>query len=70
MNRRNNDFLYDTQGETSSDTRILTFIQGASELIEIAELIKKETNGNFIIEPDKITMKCLMEKNKVQLTLT
>ena len=34
---------------------------GAYELTDIAELIKKETDGNVIIEPDKNTMKCLME---------
>ena len=69
MNRRNNQFLYDTQGEgaygpgspTWSDTRILAVIPGAYELIEIAELIKEETNDNVIIEPDKNTMKSLME---------
>ena len=37
VNRWNNQFLYDTQGETWTDTR---FIPGAYELIEIAELIK------------------------------
>ena len=45
VNRRNNQLLYDTQGETWSDTRILAVIPGAYELIEIAELIKEETNG-------------------------
>ena len=40
--------------------RPMTF-QGAYELTEIAQLIKEETNGNVIIEPDKNTMKCLME---------
>ena len=30
-------------------------------LFEIAELKKKETNGNVIIESDKNTMKSLME---------
>ena len=34
---------------------------GAYELTEIAELIKEETDGNVIIEPDKNTMKSLME---------
>ena len=34
---------------------------GAYELTDIAELIKEETDGNFIIEPDKNTMKSLME---------
>ena len=29
--------------------------------MEIAELIKEETNGNVIIESDKTTMKSLME---------
>ena len=42
VNRRNNQFLYDTQGETWSDTRILAVIPGAYELIEIAELIKRK----------------------------
>ena len=60
VNRRNNQFLYDTRVETWTDTRILTVIPGAYELIEIAELIKEETNGNVIIEPDKNTMKSLM----------
>ena len=57
VNRRNNQFLYDTQGETWSDTPISAVIPGAYELIEIVELIKEETNGNVIIEPDKNTMK-------------
>ena len=49
----NNQFLY-------SDNKAIT--PGAYELTEIAELKKKqETNGNVIIEPDKNTMKCLME---------
>ena len=61
VNRRNNQFLYDTQGETWSDTRILAVITGAYELTEIAELIKEETNGNVIIERDKNTMKSLMK---------
>ena len=61
VNRRNNQFLYDTRGETWTDTRILAVIPDAYELIEIAELIKKETNGNVIIEPDKNTTKSLME---------
>ena len=61
VNRRNNQFLYDTQGETWSDSRILAVIPGAYELIEIAELKKEETNGNVIIEPDKNTMKSLIE---------
>ena len=39
----------------------LAVIPGAYELIEIAEIIKEEINGNVIIEPDKNTMKCLME---------
>ena len=61
VNRRNNQFIYDTQGEAWSDTRTLAVIPGAYELIGIAELIKEETNGNVIIEPDKNTMKRLME---------
>ena len=61
VNRRNNQFLYDTRGETWTDTRILAVIPDAYELIEIAELIKEETDGNVIIEPDKNTMKNLME---------
>ena len=42
VNRRNNQFLYDTQGETWSDTRILAVLPGAYELIEIAELKQKK----------------------------
>ena len=61
VNRRNNQFLYDTQGERWPDTRIVAAIPGAYELIEIAELLKEETNRNVIIEPDKNTMKSLME---------
>ena len=61
VNRRNNQLLYDTQCEKWSDTRILAVIPGAYELIEIAELIKEKTKGNVIIEPDKNTMKSLME---------
>ena len=38
-----------------------TITPGAYELTDIAELIKDETDGNAIIEPDKNTMKCLME---------
>ena len=38
-----------------------TFTPGAYELTDIAELIKEETDGNVIIEPDKNTMKCLIE---------
>ena len=38
-----------------------TITPGAFELTDIAELLKKETDGNVIIEPDKNTMKCLME---------
>ena len=41
VNRRNNQFLYDTGGETRTDSRILAVIPGAYELIEIAELIKR-----------------------------
>ena len=61
VNRRNNQFIYDIKGETWSDTRILAIIPGAYELLEIAELIKEETNGNVIIESDKNTMKSIME---------
>ena len=38
-----------------------TITPGAYELTEIAELIKEETEGIVIIEPDKSTMKCIME---------
>ena len=38
-----------------------TVTPGAYELTDIAELIKEETNANVIKEPDKNTMKCLME---------
>ena len=38
-----------------------TITPGAYELTDIAELKKEETDGSVIIEPDKNTMKCLME---------
>ena len=38
-----------------------TITPGAYELTDILELIKEESDGNVIIEPDKNTMKCLME---------
>ena len=61
VHRRNNQFLYDTQGETWSGIRILAVIPVAYESIEISNLIKEETNGNVIVEPDKNPMKSLME---------
>ena len=62
VKRRNNQFLY--------EDNILAVIPGTYEFTEIAKLLKEETNGNVIKEPDKNTMKCLMEKNGVHLTLT
>ena len=53
VKRRNIHFLYD--GEA------LVVIPGAHELIEIAELINKETNANVTIDSDKNTMKYIME---------
>ena len=38
-----------------------TITPGACELTDIAELIKEETDGNVILEPDKNTMKSRME---------
>ena len=64
VNRMNNQTLYDTQGEAWSETRIFAVIPGSYELTEIAELREEETNGNVIIEPDKNTMKCLLEIKK------
>ena len=60
VNRRNNQFLFSNSNINKAITA------GAKALTEIAELIKEETDGNVIIEPDKNTMKYLMEK-KVQL---
>ena len=45
----------------------LTIKPGAYELTDIAEIKKKETDGNVIIEPDKNTMKSLMEIKQGQL---
>ena len=45
-----------------------TITPGAYELTDIAELIKEETDGNVIIEPDKNTMKCLMETKQGALS--
>ena len=55
VKRRNNQFLY----PKSNTNKAITL--GAYELTEISELIKEETDGNVIIEPDKNTMKCSME---------
>ena len=49
VNRGNNQILY--------NDNLLAVTPGAYELTEIAELIKEETNGYVIIEPDKNTMK-------------
>ena len=54
-NKRNNQFLY----SNSNNSKVFT--PGAYELTETAELIKEKTDGNVIIEPDKSTMKSLME---------
>ena len=70
VNRRNNHYLYDTQDETWSDTHILAVIPGAYELIEIAEFLKEKTNGNAIKEPDKNTMKSLIEIKEGAINLT
>ena len=53
FNRGNSQFLYEENN--------LAAIPGAYELIEIEELIKEETDCHVIIEPDKNTMKCIME---------
>ena len=55
MKRGNNQFVY----SNSNINKVIT--PGAYETTEIAELIKNETDGNVIIEPDKNTRKCLME---------
>ena len=49
------------QAQTLHLTDIAELIDIAEELTDIAELIREETDGNVIIEPDKNTMKCLME---------
>ena len=74
VNRGNNQFLY-SDGETSVEllhgwakphNKAIT--PGAYELTEMAELIKEETNCSVIIEPDKNTMKCLMEIKQGAIT--
>ena len=45
-----------------------TITPGAYELTDIAELIKEETDGKFIIEPDKNTMKFSMEIKQIALS--
>ena len=60
VNRRNNQFLYEGNIRKAVSP-ILAVTPGAYELNEIAQVIKEETNGNVIIEPDKNTMKFLME---------
>ena len=62
VNRGNYQFLYSSGTWASPHNgNILAVTPGAYELTEIAQLIKEETNGNVIIEPDKNTMKCLRE---------
>ena len=46
-----------------------TITPGAYELTDLAELIKEETDGNVIIEPDKNTMKCLIEIKQGALSI-
>ena len=46
-----------------------TITPGAYELTEIAELIKEETEGNVIIEPDKNTKICIREIKQGALNL-
>ena len=60
VNRGNNRFLY-SDGETWAKPHNKAYTPGAYELTQKAELIKEDTNGNVIIEPDKNTTKCLME---------
>ena len=45
-----------------------TITPGAYELIEIAVLIKEESDGNVIIEQDKNTMKCKIEMKQGALS--
>ena len=61
VNRICNQLLCDTQGESWSESCILAVIPVAYKLIEIANLLKKETLCNVLTEPDKKTMKCIME---------
>ena len=61
VNRGNNQFLYSETWASPHNGKILAVTPGAYELSEIAQLIKEETAGNVIIEPDKNTVKCLME---------
>ena len=73
VNRRKNQFLYNDSNSTSNNNlnsdNNKAIIPSACELTELAELIKEETKGKVIIEPDKNTMKCKMEKNKGHLAL-
>ena len=45
-----------------------TITPGAYELTDIAEIIKEETDGSVIIEPDKNTMKSKVEIKQESLT--
>ena len=70
VNGNNNKFRFNSiDREIFSDTKLYIITSGAYELSEIAEIIKEETEGNVIIEVDKNTMKCKMEKNKEYLAL-
>ena len=62
VNRWKNQFLYEENS--------LAVIPGAYELIEIAQLKKEETNSNVenvTLEPDKNTMKYIMETKQIAL---
>ena len=50
---RNNRFKY--------ASKIITIPPGAYEIVDIADIIKQETNNNVLIQADKNTMKCKVE---------
>ena len=68
VNRGNNHFSH--EGNIREAVLPISAVTpGAYELTEIAQLIKEETNGNVIIEPDKNTMKFLMEMKQCAINL-
>ena len=55
VSERKNNFVL---GVGNTKGTIFELTRGATELIEIAEVVKNKTSGNFIIAADKKYMNC------------
>ena len=60
ITERNNNFIY--------ASKISTIPPGAYELVDIADVIKRETNKNVLMQADKNTMKCKIEVLQVVIS--